>query len=47
MAASDIAATQVLATMVGGHVRFGTDRFPAAKTDTTELAAALSGKETP
>jgi predicted amidohydrolase YtcJ len=42
---SDIAATQVLATMVGGDMRFGADRFPA--TDTTEFATALSGKETP
>ena len=42
---SDIAATQVLATMVGGDMRFGAHRFPA--TDTTEFATALSGKETP
>lgn len=47
VAAPEIAATQVLATMVGGQLRFGTERFPAIERDTTEFAAALSGKETP
>jgi predicted amidohydrolase YtcJ len=42
---SDIAAIQVLATMVGGHMRFGSERFP--ETGTTDFATALSGKETP
>jgi len=47
VATSEIAATQVLATMVGGELGFGTERFPATESDTTQLAAALSGKETP
>lgn len=47
VAASDIAATQVLGTMVGGQLRFGTERFPVTETDTTKFAAAVSGKETP
>jgi predicted amidohydrolase YtcJ len=42
---SDIAAIQVLATMVGGHMRFGSERFP--ETGTADFATALSGKETP
>jgi predicted amidohydrolase YtcJ len=42
---SDIAAIQVLATMVGGHMRFGPERFP--ETGTADFATALSGKETP
>jgi hypothetical protein len=43
---SNIAATQVLATMVGGHIRFGAENFPA-RVHTAELEAALAGKETP
>ncbi|NKX51508.1 amidohydrolase family protein, partial [Arthrobacter deserti] len=42
---ADISATQVLATMVGGQVRFGADSFPARE-HTADLSAALTGKET-
>ncbi|MDE8588303.1 amidohydrolase [Arthrobacter sp. NQ4] len=46
VASSDIAATRVLATMVGGQIRFGEENLPAP-VRTADLEAALTGKETP
>ncbi|MDQ0757291.1 amidohydrolase [Arthrobacter sp. B3I4] len=42
---SNIAATQVLATMVGGQIRFGADNLPTP-VRAADLAAALTGEET-
>jgi predicted amidohydrolase YtcJ len=41
---SSIAATRVLATMVGGQLRFGAENFPA-RVRTADLEAALTEKE--
>jgi predicted amidohydrolase YtcJ len=41
---SVIGATRVLATMVGGQVRFGAENFPA-RVRNADLEAALTGKE--
>ncbi|MET3812317.1 amidohydrolase [Arthrobacter sp. UYEF3] len=43
---SNIAATQVLATMVGGQIRFGAENLPTP-VRVADLEAALTGKETP
>ncbi|MEC5193084.1 MULTISPECIES: amidohydrolase [unclassified Arthrobacter] len=43
---SRIGATRVLATMVGGQVRFGADNLPP-RARGEDLEAALTGKETP
>lgn len=43
---SNISATRVLATMVGGQIRFGEENLPAP-VHGTDLEAALTGKETP
>lgn len=43
---SNISATRVLATMVGGQIRFGAENLPAPAR-VADLAAALTGKETP
>ena len=42
---SNISATQVLATMVGGHIRFGAENLPAPAR-LADLEPALTGKET-
>jgi predicted amidohydrolase YtcJ len=43
---SNIAATRVLATMVGGRIRFGAENLPTPGR-VADLEAALTGKETP
>jgi hypothetical protein len=45
VAPSDIGSIEVLATMVGGRIRFGAEKFPA-RTVEEELEAALTGEET-
>jgi predicted amidohydrolase YtcJ len=45
VAPSDIARTEVLATMVGGQIRYGQLNFPA-RTSNVEPEPALTGKET-